>query len=329
VAESRNRIGVDLGGSKIHGVVLQADGRFSRELRVATPKQDYQATLEALVTLVEQLDPTLQMPVGIGTPGSPLPGSGLMHNCNSTWLNGTALSEDLNAALGGRVRIANDADCFALSEAKGGAGDGAASVFGVILGTGVGGGVVIDGRLHRGPSGLSGEWGHNPLPYFPELLPDSVKWRLSARECYCGQLNCIETFLSGPGLAQTHQELWDELLDALQLYRQAAVVSVDPLDCDPDWKQPFGSVDAAGRARLTLSLYCQLLAAALAGLVNILDPAVVVLGGGLSQMHAIYQPLQRQLEQRVFGAHCRTRILPPVFGDASGVRGAAWLWEAD
>jgi len=327
VTDGGGRIGIDLGGTKIHGVVLGTDGVPTRERRVATPRDDYAATIDALARLAGDLDPTGTLPVGVGTPGSRLPASGLMHNCNSTWLNGQPLLDDLRSRLGARVRIANDADCFALSEAHGGAADGARCVFGVILGTGVGGGVVVSGRLVSGPNGLTGEWGHVPLPRFPAPAGDRVESRLVTRSCYCGRLNCIETFLSGPGLARTHRELWTSELSAEEIYR-AAALDTEPLAAsgsDGGRSMPLGRGD---QARATLTLWCRMLARSLAQVVNVLDPDVIVLGGGLSNMRGVYEPVRSLLAGDVFGGICATPILPPRHGDASGVRGAAWLWDA-
>lgn len=328
------RIGIDLGGTKIHGVLLAADGSFARELRVSTPANDYSGTLAALADLVQQLAPGQQVKVGIGTPGSLLPETQCMHNCNSTWLNGQPLLADLQSLLGDRVRIANDADCFALSEARGGAGEGSDSVFGVILGTGVGGGLVINGQLLAGPSGLAGEWGHNPLPDGPVQRVGEVEIPLASRQCYCGALNCIEAFLCGPGLARTHQELWGAALDASVIYQQASYAAGEAVDLMADLNALSAGAErtaatAQQQARTTLALFCRMLARSLAVLVNIVDPAVIVLGGGLSKMETIYPLLQAQLTELVFGGYCRTRVLAPVFGDASGVRGAAWLWAAN
>jgi len=314
------RIGIDLGGTKIAGAVLDEASIIVEEHRLATPREDYAATLTAIAELVSRLDPGGCLPVGIGTPGSVIPGSGRMHNCNSTWLNGQPLLADLTERLGGRVRIANDADCFALSEAHGGSGAGVSSVFGVILGTGVGGGIVIDGSLLSGPGGLAGEWGHNPLPEFQDPACTALNPVLRSRQCYCGQLNCIETFLSGPGLALTHQQLWGEWATAEVIYRQAAGTV---FEWDPDLRV----VNSAVQAQSTLSVYCRMLVLGLAQIVNVLDPQVIVLGGGLSKMQTIYEPVQNALSERVFGGRGVTRLRAPVFGDAGGVRGAAWLWD--
>jgi fructokinase len=307
--------------------VLEADGTVSASTRIATPRNDYAGTIRAVAGLVEVLDPAAQMPVGIGTPGSWRASRGEMQNCNSTWLNAKPLLTDLLEALGGRVRMGNDADCFALSEAHDGAAAGARSVFGAILGTGVGGGIVVNGTLLEGVNGLAGEWGHNPLPCFPPALPDGVEFGLPARRCYCGRTNCIEAFLSGPGLARTHEQLWRKRVSPAAIYTAAELdgksARLPPGDIR-EWRNP---VDALEEARVSLAVYCRMLADCLATIVNVLDPQVIVLGGGLSNMTALYEPVQTLLAERVFGSDCATRITPPRFGDSSGVRGAAWLWD--
>ncbi|MCB1684966.1 MAG: ROK family protein [Pseudomonadales bacterium] len=317
------RIGVDLGGTKIHGVVLDPDGRISAETRIATPHGDYTGTLDVLERLVASLDGGRKLTVGIGTPGSRLPFSGLMQNCNSTWLNGQPLLADLQARLGARVRIANDADCFALSEASpGGSAAQSRVVFGVILGTGVGGGIVIDGCGLSGRNGLGGEWGHTPLPYFRESVAELP---LASRHCYCGRLNCIETFLSGAGLVRTCRELdaRTQGLDSAQAICEAAATS-------PEWWYGSGNGKMENNPAVrALALYCRMLARSLAQIVNVLDPDAIVLGGGLSNASGIYGPVRHWLPDNVFGERCETRILAPRWGDASGVRGAAWLWPAD
>lgn len=244
-----------------------------------------------------------------------------MQNCNSTWLNRRPLLDDLVGALGERVRLANDADCFALSEAHDGSAAGRRVVFGVILGTGVGGGLVVDGRLLQGPNGLTGEWGHTPLAYLHAELP--------ARRCYCGRLNCVETYLSGPGLLATHQALWPDETTApttgQAVYAAAAVAGTEA----PWYRSGDGSENAAARARTSLGVYCDLLAENLAQMVNIVDPDAIVLGGGLSQMAEIYPVVRALMATHVFGEVFETELLPPAFGAASGVRGAAWLWPLE
>jgi len=291
------RIGIDLGGTKIEGAILAADGSLSRRLRIDTPQGDYQATLQAIAGLVHELaGEQPDLPVGICTPGAISPASGLLRNSNSVCLNGKPLLQDLEHTLSRPVRIANDADCFALSEASDGAAAGARSMFGVIIGTGTGGGIVIDGRLLRGPNAIAGEWGHNPLPWpQPGELPGPP--------CYCGKHGCIETWLSGPGLARDH----GDGLDARQIVAAAEA--------------------GEQSARASLARYQDRLARALASVINLIDPEVIVLGGGLSQVESLYAEVPPRLAGYVFSDVLRTRIVPPLHGDSSGVRGATWLWE--
>lgn len=295
------RIGIDLGGTKIEGIALADDGQVLARRRLATPRGDYDGTLAAIVALVGTLERETGRTgtVGVGTPGAISPFSGRLRNANSVWLNDRALAKDLTAALGRAVRIANDADCFALSEATDGAAAGAASVFGVILGTGVGGGIVIHGRPLAGPNAIAGEWGHNPLPWpGPDDLPGPV--------CYCGKRGCIETFCSGPGLAADFQRTSGRTLDG-----PAIVAAAEAGD------------DAAQAA---LVRHADRLARALAGVINILDPEIIVLGGGLSNLARLYDQLPTLIQRHIFADGLATRIVAPRYGDASGVRGAAWLW---
>lgn len=296
------RIGIDLGGTKTEGIALAGSGEIAYRQRVATPAGDYRGTLAMLTALVKDIEGTIgerHCPVGIGTPGAISPATGRMKNCNSTCLNGQPLLQDLQGLLGGRVRIANDANCFALSEASDGAAAGAHCVFGVILGTGVGGGVVFGGQLLQGANALAGEWGHNPLsaPHVSEL---------PGPPCYCGRCGCVETWLSGPGfLADAQRNGCDardtrEVVEAARHGEPAACAAMDRY------------VDRLGRS--------------LASVVNILDPDVIVLGGGLSNISELYQSVPAVLARHVFGDAVITRIVPPVHGDSSGVRGAAWLW---
>ncbi|MCE9658166.1 MAG: ROK family protein [Burkholderiales bacterium] len=299
------RIGVDLGGSKIEALAIDTAGRELARHRIASPSHDYALTVNAIRGLVEEIEARLgtRARVGIGTPGAISPASGLIKNANSTHLNGRPLRADLAQALGREVRIANDADCFALSEASDGAGAGHGVVFGVILGTGVGGGLVVDGRLRVGPNAITGEWGHNELPARTEsALPDT--------RCYCGRRRCIETYLSGPGLAADHARV-APMPPAVDARRIVALAR---------------SGDAAAAA--TLARYCRRLASALATVINIVDPDVVVLGGGLSQVGELYAALPPLLQEFVFSDRCDTPVVPNRHGDASGVRGAAWLWPA-
>ena len=291
------RIGIDLGGTKTEAVLLGADGAVAWRKRVATPR-DYHGTVAAVSALVAEIDRLTgaAVPVGIGTPGAWVAATRAMKNCNSTWLNGRPLLDDLNAVLANRVRIANDADCFALSEALDGAGTGAPVVFGVILGTGVGGGIVVDGRLLNGPNAIAGEWGHTPLPYL--RADTALEARLADRPCYCGRTNCIETFLSGPGLANTHLALTGERLAAIEV----------PADSP------------------TVDLYTTMLARALAQIVNVLDPDVIVLGGGVSNLPGLADAVTTKLPRYGFSHEGRTRIAVAEHGDASGVLGACRLW---
>lgn len=300
-AADRQRIGVDLGGTKIEGVLLDERGQLMRSLRVATPRHDYDATLEEIAGIVEQLERDLGGPlsVGVGTPGAISPATGLIKNANSVWLNGKPLAVDLEQRLKRPVRLANDADCFALSEATDGNGAGAETVFGVILGTGVGGGIVCRGQIVGGPNAIAGEWGHNPMPW-----PRKDEW--PGPPCYCGRTGCIETFLSGPGLARDHLERTGARLPAEEITRLA------------------GKGDAeSGR---TMERYEERLARALAMVVNVLDPHVVVLGGGLSNLARLYDSVPLRWAEHVFSDRVDTSLVPPKHGDSSGVRGAAWLW---
>ena len=300
------RIGIDLGGTKIEALAIDAEGRELARKRIAAPRHDYALTIEAIRGLVDEVEAGLgvRARVGIGTPGAVSPASGLVKNANSTELNGRSLVADLAAALGREVRVANDADCFALSEASDGAGAGRRVVFGVILGTGVGGGLVVDGRLWVGPNAIAGEWGHNELPSRTEAgLPDT--------RCYCGRRRCIETYLSGPGLAADH----------------ARLAAAAPADVDA---RRIVALARAGdaQAQAALDRYCRRLASALATVINVVDPDVIVLGGGLSQVDELYPALPPLLGEYVFSDRCDTPVVRNRHGDASGVRGAAWLWPA-
>lgn len=295
------RIGVDLGGTKTELIALADDGTVRLRRRMPTPAGDYAATVALIAAMVAQAEAELgaRASVGIGTPGSVSPVSGLMRNANSTCLNGRPLKQDLEAALDREIRIANDANCFALSEAVDGAGQGGAVVFGVILGTGVGGGVVVNGQVLNGANGIAGEWGHNPLP--PGEDGEGV-----APACYCGRRGCVETWLSGPALAADHLRVTGEALTPEALVARAA------------------AGDAACEA--TLVRYEIRLARALAGVINLLDPDVIVLGGGLSSLDRLYRNVPLRWTPHVFSDAIATRLRPPLHGDSSGVRGAAWLW---
>lgn len=294
------RIGVDLGGTKIEAIALDEAGQTLARQRMATPQGDYAATLRAVVDLVTAIECQLGVrgSVGVGSPGALSPATGVIKNANSTCLNGKPLDRDLAVALGRAVRVANDADCFALSEATDGAAAGAAIVFGVILGTGVGGGIVVNGRVLAGPNAIAGEWGHNPLPW-----PEADE--MPGRPCYCGKSGCIETWLSGPGLMAHHLAVTGDALTAHDIAQQAA------------------QGDAS--CTVTLQRYAARLARALASVINILDPHVIVLGGGLSNMGGLYEVIPRIWSHHVFSDYVHTRLVPAQHGDSSGVRGAAWL----
>ena len=297
------RVGIDLGGTKIEGVRLEGEARLVERIRVETPQGNYSETVRTVAKLVDALCEGQPWPVGIGTPGVEQRANGLMKNCNSTCLNGQPLRADLEQRIGRPVRMANDANCFALAEAMAGAGQGAGLVFGIILGTGVGGGLVVNNKLVVGPSGLAGEWGHSPLPGFRFANTSSEEQQLADRACYCGQINCIETFLSGPGLARTYAELHGGELSP----------------------ERIGQADDA-RSRLVMELYFDWLARSLAAVVNVMDPDVIVAGGGLSNLAGLYEPVNARLPSAVFSGECVARLVPPVGGDAVGAVGAAWLW---
>jgi predicted NBD/HSP70 family sugar kinase len=295
------RIGIDLGGTKIEGIALADDGRELARRRVVTPQGDYPATLCAVASLVAALEVETgtRGSVGIGTPGAISPATGLMKNSNSVCLNGKPLLRDFAAVLRHPVRLANDADCFALSEAVDGAAAGAPSVFGVIIGTGTGGGIVVNGSLLAGPNAIAGEWGHNPLPW-----PNAEENPGPA--CYCGKSGCIETFLSGPGLSRDHLARSGRELSGAEIAARAAAGEPEALE--------------------TLERYADRMARALAGVINILDPEVVVLGGGVSNIDVLYRRVPELWGRYVFSDTVCTRLVPPRYGDSSGVRGAAWLW---
>ncbi|MBS0345613.1 MAG: ROK family protein [Proteobacteria bacterium] len=295
------RIGIDLGGTKIEIIALDDAGHTLARRRVATPQGDYAATLQAVAGLVEAVESELgrRGTVGVGTPGAVSKASGLMKNANSTCLNGQPLPDDLRRLLGREVRTANDANCLALSEAVDGAAAGAEVVFAVILGTGVGGGIVVRGQLLSGINSIAGEWGHNPLP-----LPAGADLPLPA--CYCGRAGCIETYLSGPGLSADHLRC-----SGRDLAPEAIVAA---------------ALDGDAACEASLQRYELRLARALAGVINIIDPDVVVLGGGLSNVERLYERVPVVWASQVFSDSVATRLKPALHGDSSGVRGAAWLW---
>jgi len=317
------RIGIDLGGTKIEGIALADDGREIDRRRVAAPRGHYDDTVRAIVELVDQIESAvaracldeapLSAPpdagqgnavrsrVGIGIPGTTSPATGLIKNANSTWLIGHRLEEDIARALSRPIRLANDANCFALSEATDGAAAGAATVFGVIIGTGTGGGLVINGRIVVGANAIAGEWGHNPLPA-PE---DDER---PGPPCYCGRSGCIETFLSGPALARDYISLGGDDLAAIDVAARAD--AGDP------------------RAIRALERYERRFARAIGSIINVVDPDVIVLGGGLSNMSRLYDRVPALWAPYIFSDHVTTRLVRAKHGDASGVRGAAWLWPA-
>jgi fructokinase len=297
------RIGIDLGGTKIEALAIDDQGVELARHRIDTPRDDYDATIVAMVGLVRRLEKQTGRTgtVGAGIPGSISRITGLVKNSNSTWLNGRPLDRDLAAALGREVRLANDANCFAVSEATDGAAAGKHVVFGVILGTGCGGGVAIGARVHAGPNGVAGEWGHNPLPWQrPEEYPGPA--------CYCGKQGCMEMWVSGTGIA----------LDYRTVTGRARTT------------QEIVSEFEAGELEATAAIHRfeDRLARGLAQVINILDPDVIVIGGGVSKVEDIYREIPKKLPAYVFGGEASTPVLPAVFGDSSGVRGAAWLWPS-
>jgi fructokinase len=296
-------LGIDLGGTKIEIIALAPSGAVLLRRRRQSPRGSYADTLAAIRALVLEAEAELGATgtLGFGTPGAISPASGLLKNSNSTWLNGRPLDRDLAALLKRPIALANDADCLALSEATDGAAAGAMSVFAVILGTGVGGGLAIHGRVLAGPNAIAGEWGHNPLPWpAPPELPGPP--------CYCGQSGCIETWLSGPGLARDYESATGIACASPAIVKAAAAGDAD--------------------AEAALRRYEDRLARGLATVINILDPEVIVLGGGVSNLERLYTSVPKLWQRYVFSDTVRTRLLPPVHGDSSGVRGAAWLGRA-
>jgi fructokinase len=296
------RIGIDLGGTKIEALALSPEGEEYGRRRVPTPRGDYDATLQAAAGLTSALVAAVGREnvagVGIGIPGSLSPGTGLVRNANSIWLNGRTLDRDLQAIIGLPLVVENDANCFVLSEAADGAGEGYRSVFGVILGTGVGGGIVTNGKLLKGRNAIAGEWGHNPLPW-----PDESE--KTGAPCYCGKAGCIETFLSGPALERQYRARSGRSADAMIIAECAA------------------GGDAAGEA--ALGVYARRLAKSLASVVNIIDPDVIVFGGGVSNIAPVLEEARAELDAWVFSDCCVTEFRMNRWGDSSGVRGAARL----
>jgi fructokinase len=308
------RIGIDLGGTKIEGVVIDPAGQVRARERVPTPRGSYEGTLGAIAELVARLESDIGEPcrVGIGMPGAVSPATGLIKNANSVWLNGRPFVRDIERALDRPVRVANDADCFTLSEATDGAAcgvsaspgapsPGGTTVFGVIIGTGTGGGIVVNRRLCSGPNAIAGEWGHNMLPW-PQ---NTDEW--PGPPCYCGRTGCIETFLSGPGLEHDYAHASGATLKTPEICARAAA----------------GDAVAEG----SLARYEHRLARGLASIINVLDPAVIVLGGGMSNLTRLYDSVPRLWTGYVFSDRVDTRLVRAAHGDSSGVRGAAWLWQ--
>ena len=290
------RIGIDLGGTKIEIIAIDEAGTERFRRRIATPRDDYDATLAALVRLVDEAENVVgRCAIGIGTPGAISPATGLMKNANSTWLRGRPLEDDITRLLGREVRIANDANCFALSEAVDGAAAGASVVFGVIIGTGTGGAIVVDRKVVVGANAIGGEWGHNPMPW-----PEAEEW--PGPPCYCGRTGCIETFLSGPGLSRDHRQATGEMVEAMEISARA---------------------DAGAQA--SIERYAGRLARGLASIINVVDPDVIVLGGGLSNIARLYERVPELWVPYVFSDRIATKLVRARFGDSSGVRGAAWL----
>ena len=294
------RLGIDLGGTKIELIALARSGKVLLRKRIPTPQGSYKNTLDTITSLVQHAESTLleKGSLGIGIPGTLSPDHGHVKNANSTCLIGENLKNDIEIRLEREVRIANDADCFTLSEASDGAGRGASSVFGVIIGTGVGGGIAINQSLISGPNAICGEWGHNPIPWTHQT-------DLPLPPCYCGKNGCIETYLSGPGFERDYFSLSKENKTAIEITRR--------LNQDP-------------HADMAIKKYINRLARSLSTVINILDPEVIVLGGGMSNTDAIYQGVENEWKNYVFSDKVNTKIFKAQHGDSSGVRGAAWLW---
>ncbi|ASG77114.1 fructokinase [Salmonella enterica subsp. diarizonae] len=298
------RIGIDLGGTKTEVIALDDAGEQRFRHRLPTPREDYQQTIETIAALVDMAEQATGQTgsVGIGIPGSLSPYTGVVKNANSTWLNGQPFDNDVSRRLKREVRLANDANCLAVSEAVDGAAAGAQTVFAVIIGTGCGAGVALNGLAHIGGNGTAGEWGHNPLPWMDD---DELRYREEI-PCYCGKQGCIETFISGTGFATDYQRLSGKALKGDEIIRL-----VDTQDAV---------------AELAISRYELRLAKALAHVVNILDPDVIVLGGGMSNVERLYKTVPSLMKSFVFGGECDTPVRKAQHGDSSGVRGAAWLW---
>ncbi|MCG9745918.1 fructokinase [Shewanella sp. Isolate8] len=294
------RMGVDLGGTKIELVALSEAGKELFRKRIPTPRE-YNATLDAIESLVNEAETSLGQTgsVGVGIPGVISPFSGLVKNANSTWINGHPLDLDLGARLEREVRVANDANCFAVSEATDGAAAGKGVVFGVIIGTGCGGGIAINGKVHGGGNGIGGEWGHNPLPW---MTPDEF----NSTECFCGNKDCIETFISGTGFVRDYKAAGGDAPSGIEIARRME--------------------EGEALATAAFERFIDRLARSLAHMINMLDPDIIVLGGGVSNIDAIYPRLPEVLSKYVLGGECRTPVVKNMYGGSSGVRGAAWLW---
>lgn len=295
------RIGIDLGGTKIEAIALSSEGEVMERRRVATPRGDYAATIMAIAELVQGLESQFGAygSVGVGIPGAISPATGRVKNANSTWLIDKPLHRDLAETLQREVRLANDANCFAVSEATDGAAAGAAVVFGVIVGTGTGGGVVVNGRPLTGVNAIAGEWGHNPLPWPRED-------ELPGPGCYCGKHGCIETWLSGPGFEADYRRCGGESLPSENIVQRAE--------------------EGEKLAQDALERYMDRMARALATVINVIDPQIIVLGGGMSNIASLYERVPQLWGEYVFSDRVDTRLVAPLHGDSSGVRGAAWLW---
>ena len=300
------RIGIDLGGTKIEGIALSETGEELFRHRISTPQGDYRGTLQSISELTAKIETAVAESgsIGICTPGSLSPATGLMRNSNSVCMNGQAVLDDLQDLLQREIRIANDANCFALSEAVDGVAKDAAVVFGVIIGTGTGAGIVIDKKVLLGANAIAGEWGHNPLPW-----PRDIE--LPGAECYCGKLGCIETWLSGPAIMRDHELHNNAMING-------KIVDAQSLDN----KARFGDEEADE----TLRRYEDRMARSLAHIINILDPDAIVLGGGMGNIKRLYKNVPKLWGRYVFSDVVNTKLLAPLHGDSSGVRGAAWLW---
>ena len=309
------RIGIDLGGTKIEAIVINEAGDEIARERIDTPKYDYKGTLEAIGQIVETVEKKITEPinyrratVGLGIPGSIKNRKKVVQNSNSTWIIGKNIKKDVEKILGRPVRVANDANCFTMSEARDGAGLGYGLVFGVILGTGVGGGISFENKIWNGPNSIAGEWGHNPIPWTDEHINNTSSTEI---ECYCGKKGCIETFLSGAGLVKTYTDLGAKI--------RASTITTPELIV-----KKFEDGDKV--AQKSLAIYASRLARSLAYVINLVDPEAIILGGGLSNISYLYATVPELLKRWVFSSELSTPLLKNQHGDSSGVRGAAWLW---